>query len=117
MKIALIVDDDPSNRKSLSRVIACLFPGTVILESDNGDHAWNTMCVGGHEVDVIISDVDMPKMNGVKLIEKIREAFPEIRLVLMSGNPEPENHRADYFLHKPFKISELKEKIEDRMSI
>ena len=65
------------------------------------------------EIDLIITDVDMPKMGGVELAERIREMNPEQRMLFMSGNFRPALLAPQYgFLGKPFRLSELLAAIE-----
>ncbi len=77
---------------------------------DNGRLAWEYIHRGG-EVDVVISDVDMPEMNGFELMEKFREKFPDKIFILMSGVSDNEiksqTAGADAFLAKPFEINDL----------
>jgi len=77
---------------------------------DNGRLAWEYINTGG-EVDIVISDVDMPEMNGFELMEKFREKYPDKIFILMSGVSDNERKsqtaRADAFLAKPFEINDL----------
>lgn len=65
------------------------------------------------EVDIILSDIRMPKVNGWELFREIRQQFPLIRVVLYSGDPEsitekPEDVESpDYLLEKPFDFNDL----------
>ncbi|HOW56570.1 MAG TPA: PAS domain S-box protein [Smithellaceae bacterium] len=66
------------------------------------------------EVDIVLSDVLMPMMNGWELLEMIRRRFPLLQVILYSGNPnamqeKPAGHEPDYFLFKPFEIQQLTE--------
>jgi YesN/AraC family two-component response regulator len=77
---------------------------------DNGRLAWEYIHSGG-EVDIVISDVDMPEMNGFELMEKFREKYPDKIFILMSGVSDNERKSqtvgADAFLAKPFEINDL----------
>jgi PAS domain S-box-containing protein len=64
------------------------------------------------EVDIVLSDIIMPMMNGWELLKMIRERFPLLCVILFSGHSEsleekPAGLDADYFLTKPFRIEEL----------
>ena len=67
------------------------------------------------EVDIVLSDVMMPAMNGWELLEKIKERFPLVTTILYSGHPdalEPKESQSvtpDHTLLKPFKTKELLE--------
>jgi len=65
------------------------------------------------EVDIVLSDVSMPGLNGWDLLEKIKERFPLIAVILYSGLPDalhpPDScdYQPDAVLHKPFEKFEL----------
>ena len=65
------------------------------------------------KIKLIISDIVMPKMGGIELIKKIKEKYPEIKAILITGYPLDNKLDLDiisdniYFLHKPFKYKEL----------
>jgi YesN/AraC family two-component response regulator len=77
---------------------------------DNGKPAWEYIHTGG-EVDIVLSDVDMPEMNGFELMEKFRAKYPHKIFILMSGVSDHERKAhtagADAFLAKPFEINDL----------
>jgi len=77
---------------------------------DNGRLAWEYINNGG-EVDIVISDVDMPEMDGFELMSRFKAKFPDKVFVIMSGVPENEKKSqlsgATAFLAKPFEINDL----------
>jgi len=77
---------------------------------DNGRLAWEYINAGG-EVDIVISDVDMPEMDGFELMDKFREKYPDKAFIIMSGVSDNERKSqiagADAFLAKPFEITDL----------
>lgn len=62
-------------------------------------------------VDIILSDANMPEMDGFDLISKVKDKYPNKICILMSGNPANEKpaieHGADAFLAKPFSVNDL----------
>jgi len=111
MKRILIVDDDPSFREILETVIKGIHPDAVIVHAGHGVHAWNIISVK-KRFDLVLSDVQMPEMDGVELTKKIKGKHPEIHIVLLSGRDEPKGHKADSFMGKPFTVEELEKKIK-----
>lgn len=77
---------------------------------DNGRLAWDYIS-GGGEVDIVISDVDMPDMDGFELMAKVKDKYPDKIFIIMSGIYDNEEKSqmagADGFLAKPFEINDL----------
>ncbi len=79
----------------------------------NGQIAYDTICTD--QPDIVITDIRMPRINGLDLIEMSRKLFPDIRFIVLSGYKEFEYaHRAlqyevDGYLLKPINEEELNE--------
>jgi YesN/AraC family two-component response regulator len=110
-KRILVVDDESTIRDLLEETIKGLHPDITIVHAEHGAHAWEIVSNSDLPFDLIISDVNMPKMNGVKLIEQFRTAYPESHVILMSGNPEPKGHVAHVFMPKPFGALEVLQRV------
>lgn len=82
----LLVDDDPALRRSLERVLSGTFQ--VQVEND-GQHALEALMKRGF--DVIVSDIEMPRMNGVALLEAVRKYDLDVPVILMTGAPTVES--------------------------
>jgi DNA-binding NtrC family response regulator len=110
MSNILIVDDEQSYRQLLSLVFEG--DGHIIQTATNGREALEQM--KAEPADVIISDVRMPDMDGIELLSRIRESFPDVGVVLMTAFASVETAReafklgADDFVQKPFDVEELK---------
>ena len=82
-----------------------------VLTAENGRAALNH--IKDHRIDVVLTDVFMPEMDGIETIAEIRKRFPDIKVIAMSGK------RGDLYLNvarelgasrifrKPFDINEL----------
>ena len=81
MKNILVVDDNQMMRK----LIKNLFPGEEfeITEATNGMEGLDF--VKQNPVDLIITDIVMPKMEGIELIMNLRRDFPKIKIIAISG--------------------------------
>jgi len=66
----LVVDDHPSTAVTLARAISQLGPGIEVISATSGEMALE--CVRDGAVDLVITDMMMPNMNGLELIEKLR---------------------------------------------
>jgi len=106
----LCVDDD---ERSLSiRKIMLETRGYRVLTCSDPECAVEIMRTGG--VDLVLTDLMMPKLNGVQLIDKLKSISPETPALLFSGSANycNEEHRADAWLPKgEFAPMELLERI------
>ncbi len=104
----LIVDDDEIDRSLLQVVLAQ--EGHDIYLATDGDEAL-ALC-SGTPMDIVITDLQMPKMHGLELISVIRDLSPRPGIVVISGTGEPQLDMAtamgaDRVLSKPISHSEL----------
>jgi CheY-like chemotaxis protein len=84
----LVVDDVPEITDGMCRILGRVFE--TCRKASNGLEAID-LCTA-HHVDVLITDVVMPEMNGVELVRQVRERFPHIRpLVVITGEASPES--------------------------
>ena len=86
-----------------------------VLAFDNGKEAWDYI-QQPEKAHIIISDADIPEMNGFDLLRNIKETFPDKTCILMSHNYKNEKTAqelgVDAFLAKPFYIDELFELVQ-----
>jgi two-component system cell cycle sensor histidine kinase/response regulator CckA len=87
-KISLVVDDEPSVRNFIIAVLQG--DGFQTIEAENGVHALELMHELGGVVDLLVSDIKMPLMDGITLACSVRAEFPAIPLILVSGYAEIE---------------------------
>ncbi len=59
------------------------------------------------EIDLLVSDIVMGRMNGFQVVEKVRSERKNLPAVLMSGTPFEKKHLGAEFLNKPFAHDEL----------
>lgn len=79
----LLVEDDPMVRKTTQRMLRA--SGHEVLVADNGAAALELVRVYCQPVDLLVTDVVMPRMNGKVLSESLRETHPELRVLYISG--------------------------------
>ena len=77
----LVADDDRMSREMLRRIIESDETHSVTLAED-GEQAWNILCEGTRQFDVGMFDINMPRTDGLQLIERIR-ATPSLRHIQM----------------------------------
>jgi len=108
----LIVDDEKNTREGIERCIDWGAMGvTIVGKAGNGIEALEL--AQKHNPDLIITDVCMPKMDGIALVSKLRELNRETRVIFISGYTDLEYLKSAYkyevvdYLLKPVDIEEL----------
>jgi PAS domain S-box-containing protein len=115
----LLVEDDPSVRGVLKEYLED--QGYSVLTATNGEEGLETARRSGVSVDLVLSDVVMPKMNGVELARALRSETPEVKVLLISGHTRDrrpivdESLRCSFcsFLQKPFTPQTLVTRIRE----
>ncbi|MBV9957935.1 MAG: sigma-54-dependent Fis family transcriptional regulator, partial [Acidobacteria bacterium] len=106
----LIVDDEQGIRQLLTLVFERA--GHRVRVAEGGRRALELL--RAESVDLIISDVKMPDMNGIELLRAAREVAPDLAVVMMTAFATVDTAReafklgADDFIQKPFDVDELK---------
>ena len=77
----LVVDDEPLVRNSLSEMLT--LSGYSVSNASNGQEALELL--KSYTADIVISDLKMPKMDGVELLKHIREFYPDTPVILITG--------------------------------
>ncbi len=116
----LLVEDEDAVRLFGARALRN--KGYRVLEANDGEHALDVINDFGDPIDLILTDVMMPGMDGHTLVRLILEELPDIKVILMSGYAEDampgeiSEDRSLNFLPKPFSLQELAVKVKDVMA-
>ncbi|MBB1596881.1 response regulator transcription factor [Achromobacter sp. UMC46] len=86
MTTVLVVDDHPSLRLVLKTHLSQVLGITRILEADNGQSTIQS--VKDDRPGLVILDIDIPKINGLDVIPRIRAIQPDIRILVVSGQDQ-----------------------------
>lgn len=111
----LIVEDEYEIKTVLEKMLKRRVER--VFSAFNGLEALDIYCTS--KIDLIITDVDMPKMNGIELISEIRKNDKDIPIILLTGLKDLNilvqavNLHVDLFLQKPVSIERLVDKIEE----
>lgn len=117
MYTVVIIDDEPLIVEGLSRTMAwekwnCQVAGTAC----DGEEGMEL--IREKRPDIVITDINMPKMDGLKMIAGLKSEFPDMQLIILTGYREFEYARqaialgVSRFLLKPSKMNELEEAVE-----
>jgi signal transduction histidine kinase len=106
----LIVDDEEYIRLSLSELLSYI--GFEVATAANGEDALKKLTE--NRFDIAFMDIKIPGMNGVELLGRVRKAYPDVSVIMMTGYATVENAveavklGAYDFLRKPYDIEEIK---------
>ena len=116
----LLVEDEAAVRMFGARALRN--KGYKVLEADNGEGALEVIGNASQPIDLIISDVVMPGMDGHTLIKRVRRELPDVKVILISGYAEDvaaaeiERDPTIHFLAKPFTLKGLAGKVKELMA-
>ena len=115
-KNILLVDDEKAFLLSLSEGLISCEENFKVFTAENGRYALEVLR-GGPRIDVLVTDLKMPEMDGFELLQNISRDFPEIRVIVLTAfiTPDIEGQISaigDYVcMEKPLEFEELKGRI------
>jgi len=107
----LIVDDDPSIRTMLQMILNEHGDYEAITAED-GEKAMEILKNSGN-IDVVLSDIQMPKLNGMEILREIKSMDPTLPVIMITGFPTIDvaircmKEGASDFITKPFKFDQV----------
>ena len=113
----LLVEDEDAVRTFGARALRS--KGYDVLEANNGDNALEVLNNTDKTIDLVISDVVMPGIDGPTLIRMLREQKPELKVIFISGYAEDtyrdelDEENGVHFLPKPFSLKDLATKVKE----
>jgi CheY-like chemotaxis protein len=120
MRRILLVDDSPIAREPLARLLA--YEGYDVLAASNGLEAIETL--RDHPIDLLLLDVIMPKMNGIQLLEELRQQdrFKNLSVIAVTGSMDRahllrlrELGVSEIVIKASFKIDELLNRVKSHL--
>lgn len=117
----LVVDDDPT----ISSVIQRLLARSKINCDTTANGREALRYIERHKVDVVVTDILMPEVDGYELIPKLRRLAPGIRILAITGNAPAfafDMHRtarllgADRVIGKPFELAEMQQAVTELLA-
>lgn len=113
-KRILLVDDEENARIALSRLLTR--GGYIVDAVANGFEALNHL--REHDVNLIVTDINMPEMDGIEFLREVNRSFPGCTVVMITAYGGVESYieainlGAFEYINKPVKIEELKSVLE-----
>jgi len=117
--VMLVEDEDPVR---IFGARALRNKGYTVLEARSGEAALELIGNSADKIDLLITDVVMPKMDGPGLVREVRETYPDMKVIFISGYTEDSfRQRLDsdsniHFLPKPFSLKQLATKVKEVIS-
>ena len=112
----LIVDDEAMARKLLRMILEKMCVAEIV-EAHDGEEALQFLSADEGRIDLVISDIHMPKLDGWELARRLRygavERYKDIPILMLTGNPSDKNtrkariHKISGFIVKPAKKDSL----------
>ena len=112
----LVVDDDITTLKNVAFFLRS--EGYQVVEAQDGNEASERLAKDG--LDLVVSDVMLPGINGLRLLKQAQTLTPEVPVLLMSAFPNVDPHQAielgaaDY-IEKPFVLDDLLYKVKQAL--
>ncbi len=115
----LLVEDEDVVRSFAVRALKR--QGYEVFEASTGLEALDVMAEHNDKIDIVVSDVVMPEMDGPTLLKELRKKNPDLKIIFVSGYPheafetslDKNEHFA--FLPKPFSLPQLAAKVKEQL--
>jgi two-component system cell cycle sensor histidine kinase/response regulator CckA len=111
----LLVEDEDAVRTFSARALGN--KGYKVLEANGGDAALHLLTTQNPPLDLMVTDVVMPGMDGPTLAREVRALYPKIKIIFISGYTEDKfkDHLGEdiFFLPKPFSLKQLASKVKE----
>jgi len=117
MSTVLLVEDEDAVRAFAARALKN--KGYVVHEAQSGETALEIIKEKGDTLDILVTDVVMPRVDGPTLVRQVRETHPDLKVIFISGYTEDSfrkklgEEEGIHFLPKPFSLKQLAAKVKE----
>ena len=117
MSTVLLVEDEDAVRSFAARALKN--KGYDVIEAQSGEDALEIIAEKGASLDLLVTDVVMPRVDGPTLVRQVRETLPELKVIFISGYTEDAfrkklgEEEGIHFLPKPFSLKQLAAKVKE----
>lgn len=114
--VALVVDDEKSVLKACAAMVKHC--GLSVITACDGVDALSKFRKHGDEIDIVVMDLTMPNADGIDAMRELRNARPDIKVILSSGFDEQTlderftDQRPSGFIRKPYTMQELEAELK-----
>jgi PAS domain S-box-containing protein len=113
-QFVLLVEDEDVVRLTTARLLSRM--GWSVILAEDGEAGWTAFQTHRHKLQLVITDVRMPRLDGLALARRIREADPHCPVLVASGydrvdGPQSADVEGTAFLAKPYSLGTLREAI------
>ncbi|MDI6730999.1 MAG: response regulator [Candidatus Margulisbacteria bacterium] len=112
----LLVEDQASMRSLFSQLLQA--KGHTVVLAEDGEEAWDICTTEKENFDLVLTDVNMPRLDGYEFLKRTRQHFPGVKVILITGANEEaaavicQEYKADGLITKPFVVEEAISLIE-----
>ena len=112
----LIVEDEPTSRELLTRILGLKYPGSAVFTAENGEAGLAQFRTINPAI--VLTDIKMPVMDGMAMGREIRRIRPDACIIALTAHSNLEGDMADddrifsHMVFKPVKIQDLQEAID-----
>ncbi len=122
----MVVDDEEFAQRFVTRILAMIGTGEVVT-ADNGADALERLADTDIAIDLIISDIEMPEVDGYEFVRKVRYGavpkYKDVPILILTGKDTDENaqkarfHKIDGFIVKPPNAEDLERKLRKALGL
>jgi CheY-like chemotaxis protein len=117
---SVLVVEDSENNAAMLEIALSHIPGTTILLAASASEAWRILSGAGPSIGAIVTDLNMPRMDGFELIRRIRAdgRLSATPVVVVSADTDPGTPEriarlgVSAFFAKPFSPAQVRQKLE-----
>jgi two-component system, response regulator PdtaR len=112
----VVAEDDELIRTVLVEVLT--EDGFEVFEAGHAEEALRILCKQAQGIQVLFTDINMPgPMNGLELASRVRQRWPWLKVMFGSGTPPEVLPSGDGFLLKPYKLSDLRDRLRKLIAV
>lgn len=118
---SILIAEDNEQVRMLAEIVLTQ-NGYHVITAENGLKALDLFLSGDHKVQLLLTDLNMPGLNGTELYDRLKESDQKMRVIYMSGYPddilsnETARDSCVFFVQKPFTIESLLSKVRDALN-